>query len=58
MTRLSSFFRIGTGGVAGTYFPVGGMIANAGGLQAKGAKVAVVAAGGLIAVVATRWRWS
>ena len=23
------FFRIGTGGTAGTYYPVGGMIANA-----------------------------
>ena len=58
LPRPSSFFRIGTGGVAGTYFPVGGMIANAGGLQAKGAKVAVFAAGGVVAVVATRWRWS
>ena len=24
-----SFFRIGTGGTAGTYYPIGGLIANA-----------------------------
>jgi hypothetical protein len=24
-----TFFRIGTGGTAGTYFPIGGLIANA-----------------------------
>jgi len=27
--RTSLFFRIGTGGTAGTYFPIGGLIANA-----------------------------
>ena len=28
-TQAQQFFRIGTGGTAGTYYPVGGMIANA-----------------------------
>ena len=27
--QAQQFFRIGTGGTAGTYYPVGGMIANA-----------------------------
>ena len=27
--HAQQFFRIGTGGTAGTYYPVGGMIANA-----------------------------
>mgnify|MGYP000727026030 FL=1 len=27
--QAQAFFRIGTGGTAGTYYPVGGMIANA-----------------------------
>ncbi|MFM9998622.1 MAG: TAXI family TRAP transporter solute-binding subunit, partial [Burkholderiaceae bacterium] len=27
--NAQQFFRIGTGGTAGTYYPVGGMIANA-----------------------------
>ncbi|MFN3674267.1 MAG: TAXI family TRAP transporter solute-binding subunit, partial [Bosea sp. (in: a-proteobacteria)] len=27
--QAPAFFRIGTGGTAGTYYPVGGMIANA-----------------------------
>ncbi len=29
MVQAQQFFRIGTGGTAGTYYPVGGMIANA-----------------------------
>jgi TRAP transporter TAXI family solute receptor len=29
LAQAPSFFRIGTGGTAGTYYPVGGMIANA-----------------------------
>ena len=29
LAQAPAFFRIGTGGTAGTYFPVGGMIANA-----------------------------
>ena len=29
MAQAPAFFRIGTGGTAGTYYPVGGMIANA-----------------------------
>ena len=27
--QAQQFFRIGTGGTAGTYYPIGGMIANA-----------------------------
>ena len=29
LAQAQQFFRIGTGGTAGTYYPVGGMIANA-----------------------------
>ncbi len=29
LAQAPTFFRIGTGGTAGTYYPVGGMIANA-----------------------------
>ena len=28
MAQAPAFFRIGTGGTAGTYYPVGGLIAN------------------------------
>ena len=29
LAQQISFFRIGTGGTAGTYFPIGGLVANA-----------------------------
>ena len=35
--QAPTFFRIGTGGTAGTYFPIGGLIANAiSGSEGKG----------------------
>ena len=38
-----SFFRIGTGGTAGTYYPIGGLIANAGSVDPVMAGCAVLA---------------
>ena len=44
-TQAQQFFRIGTGGTAGTYFPVGGMIANAVSQPGKIASTAQASAG-------------
>jgi len=43
--QAQQFFRIGTGGTAGTYFPVGGMIANAVSQPGKIASTAQASAG-------------
>jgi hypothetical protein len=45
----AKFFRIGTGGTAGTYFPVGGLIANA--ISTDTLKASAVASGGSVANV-------
>jgi hypothetical protein len=45
----AKFFRIGTGGTAGTYFPVGGIIANA--ISTDMLKASAVASGGSVANV-------
>jgi uncharacterized protein len=49
------FFRIGTGGTAGTYYPIGGIIANAisehGGMGVKGLVATAVASNGSLANV-------
>ena len=45
----AKFFRIGTGGPAGTYFPVGGIIANA--ISTDTLKASAVASGGSVANV-------
>lgn len=55
MAQTPTFFRIGTGGTAGTYYPVGGLIANAisanGGKGVPGLVATAVASNGSVANV-------
>lgn len=52
MAHAQAFFRIGTGGTAGTYYPVGGMIANAVSQPGKIAATAQASNGSLANVTA------
>lgn len=53
LAQTPAFFRIGTGGTAGTYFPIGGLIANAisgaGGKGVTGLVATAVASNGSVA---------
>ena len=56
--QAQQFFRIGTGGTAGTYYPVGGMIANAVSQPGKIVVTAQASNGSVANVNGISVRWS